>query len=94
MIDQNLTAHAALRIAQRGIRHDDLDLIQWIGTEVEGGYLVRQRDFQALERDLKRLREKVRRLIGKRVVIAGGTVVTAYHTQSSKERRLLRTAEH
>ena len=29
--------------------------VLWMGTEVEGGYLVREKDFRALERDLKRL---------------------------------------
>lgn len=93
MIDQHLTTHATLRIAQRGIRHDDLELIQWIGTEVEGGYLVRERDFQALDRELKRLRDHARRLVGKRIVVAGESVVTAYHARPDTERRLLRGAE-
>jgi hypothetical protein len=37
-------------MAQRGFADDDLELIRWIGTEVEGGYLVREKDFQALDR--------------------------------------------
>src|SRR5204863_6984387 len=51
-----LTAHAAMRMSQRGLASDDLELIKWIGTEVEGGYLVREKDFQALDRELKQLR--------------------------------------
>jgi hypothetical protein len=42
-----LTQHAVLRTSQRAIRLDDLQLIESIGTEVEGGYLLRQKDFQA-----------------------------------------------
>jgi hypothetical protein len=88
----HITAHAALRIAQRGMRHDDLEIIELIGTEVEGGYLVRQKDFQVLDRELTQLRERARRLVGKRLVLAGNELVTAYHAERNKERRLLRTS--
>jgi hypothetical protein len=86
----HLTQHAMLRMSQRGIRLDDLQLIEAIGTEVDGGYLLRQKDFQTLERELKTLRDQARRLVGKRVVQAGDAVVTAYHASRADERRLLR----
>jgi hypothetical protein len=89
----HLTAHAATRMAQRGIANDDLDLIRWIGTEVEGGWLVREKDFQALGRNLKKLRDHARKLVGKRLVVQGDRVVTAYHADRGKERRLLRHTE-
>ena len=89
------TGHALTRMAQRAIREDDLALILWVGTEVEGGYLVRAKDCQSVERQLKRLAHRVRRLQGKRVVVAGNRIVTVYHTCSATERRLLRgTEEH
>jgi len=88
-----LTTHATTRVAQRGIASDDLELITWIGTEVEGGYLVREKDFQAFDRDLKQLRDHARRLVGKRLVIESNRLVTAYHATRSKERRLLRGAQ-
>ena len=72
---------------------DDLDLIMRIGTEVEDGYLVRAKDYQAVERALNRLMERVRRLSGKRVVIAGDRIVTVYRARPSKDRCLLRQAE-
>ena len=87
-----LTAHAAVRMAQRGITGNDLDLITWLGTEVEGGYFVREKDFEALDRDLKQLRQRAKRLVGKRVVIEGDQIITAYHVVPGKERRLLRGA--
>jgi hypothetical protein len=77
-------------MAQRGIGHEDLLLIEAIGSEVEGGYLVREKDFQALDRELRRLRDRARKLVGKRIVTDGGWVITAYHARRSKERRLLR----
>ena len=87
-----LTAHAAVRMAQRGIKDSDLELIQSIGSEVEGGLLVRDKDFQAFDRELKRLRDRAKRVVGKRVVLEGNRLVTAYHASRSNERRLLRGA--
>jgi hypothetical protein len=86
----HLTSHGATRTAQRGLAAEDLELIPRIGTEVEGGFLVRQKDFQAYERMLKRDLERARRLVGKRLVIDGNVVITAYHATRRKERRLLR----
>jgi hypothetical protein len=91
---QDLTRHALARLGQRAISGDDIDLIVLIGTEVEDGYLVRSKDRQAAERHLKRLLEQVRRLEGKRAVIADSRVVTAYHARPAKERSLLRAARH
>jgi len=88
-----LPAHARMRMSQRGIANDDLELIQWIGTEVEGGYLVREKYYQVLDRELKQLRDHARRLVGKRLVMEGDRLVTAYHAVRTKERRLLRGAE-
>ena len=88
-----LTAHAVTRMAQRGIGNDDLELIEWIGTEVEGGYLVREKDFQALDRELRQLRDHARKLVGKRLVLEGDLLITAYNAGRSKRRRLLRGAQ-
>jgi hypothetical protein len=88
-----LTAHAATRMAQRCIAGVDLELIAWIGTEVEGGYFVCEKDFQALDRSLKQLRDHAKRLVGKRLVVEDGRVLTAYHANRAKQRRLLRGAE-
>jgi len=87
----HLTSHAAVRIAQRGIAGNDLDLITWLGTEVEGGYFLRHKDFATFDRALKDLRQRARRLVGKRVVVEGERVITAYHATSGKQRRLLRS---
>jgi formylmethanofuran dehydrogenase subunit C len=88
----NLTRHAVIRMSQRGIGLDDIALVEWIGTEVAGGHLVREKDFQDFERVLKSLRDQARRLVGKRIVREGAVVVTAYHARRREERRLLRTA--
>lgn len=87
-----LTRHAILRLSQRGIRADDLELAEFIGTEVEGGCLVRRKDVQAFVCELKKLADQAQRLEGKRVVRPGDKVITAYHASRAKERRLLRGA--
>jgi Domain of unknown function (DUF4258) len=86
----HLTRHAILRMSQRGIRLDDLEIVESIGTEVEGGYLVLQKDAQVFERDAKKAINQVRRLVGKRFVRNGDIIVTAYHAGRAKQRRLLR----
>ena len=85
--------HAAVRMAQRGFDNDDLAIIQMIGIEVEGGYFVREKDCQELERRSKQMLARVRKLAGTRVVIADNQIITAYHTEKAKERSLLRHAE-
>jgi len=86
----DLTPHAVARLAQRAIASDDIEFITLIGTDVESGILVRQKDFQVFEQQVKRLLERGRRLVGKRVVIDGDRIVTAYHADRAKERRLLK----
>jgi hypothetical protein len=54
-------------------------------TEVKGGYLVRGKDFQLLDRNLKQLKDKARRLVGKRIVVEDCVVVTAYHAGTRKK---------
>ena len=86
-----LTQHAIVRMSQRGIRPRDLELAQYIGTEVEEGILVREKDYRNFERQIKKMLDDARRLVGRRLVQKDGVVVTAYHATTAKERRLLRT---
>jgi hypothetical protein len=87
-----LTAHAAMRIAQRSIPLKDAELIFLIGTEVDDGYLVREKDYQEVERQLKIFLERCWRMVGKRLVTAEGRIVTAYHPSKKHAQRLLRNA--
>jgi hypothetical protein len=57
---------------------------------VEGGYLVREEDYHEVERTLKQLLNRFRFLVGKRLVVADGAIVTAYHAPPRQHRRLLR----
>ena len=52
--------HAGIRLAQRSIPLKAVDLIALIGTEVADGFLVRNKDCEAIEHQLKQLRDRVR----------------------------------
>jgi len=85
-----ITEHAAVRMSQRGIMLKDAELIVLIGTEIDDGYLVREKDYKEAEHGLKRLLQSFRRLVGKRLVVKNGQIVTAYHPSKTRERGLLR----
>jgi uncharacterized protein YcbK (DUF882 family) len=87
-----ITRHAAARMSQRGMMPNDAELIVLIGTEVDDGYLVREKDYREVEHRLKQLLKTFRRLVGKRLVVKNGQVVTAYRPSKINERRLLRAA--
>jgi hypothetical protein len=87
-----LTGHATVRMAQRGIEIKDSELIAMIGSEVHDGYYVREKDYQEVERILKQLLQRCRRVRGKRLVVTNGQIITAYHACDRHERRLLRNA--
>jgi|HubBroStandDraft_4_1064222.scaffolds.fasta_scaffold995213_2 hypothetical protein len=89
----SFSQHATVRCAQRGIPLDDAELIMLIGSEISDGYLVRAKDCQAVERKLKEAITRIRRLKGKRLVVADGRVITAFHATTPEHRRLLRRSE-
>lgn len=94
MITMNLTPHAAMRMAQRGLSMSDVELITEFGTDVgDGRYFLREKDWQERERQLKQLIERGRRLVNRMAVTSDGRVITAYCVRRAKERRLLRRAE-
>ena len=90
MAGLHMTDHALVRLAQRGLGCSDVELILGIGSEVEDGVLVRSKDCEEIERAMALLLSRVRRLKGKRLVTADGSLVTAYHAGRREERRLLR----
>ncbi len=83
-----LSDHAALRMAQRGFGNVELALA--IGTDVEGGVFVRDKDCERILTSLAEFRRQIERLRGKRFVYDGGLVVTAYRAKPKKVKRLLR----
>jgi len=87
----SITGHALTRMAQRGIRSDDLDFILAVGTEVDDGILVRRKDVLLIERQMKALLKRLRRIEGKRLVVADGHLITAYHASDDQQSRLLKS---
>ena len=69
-------------------------MIVLIGTEVDDGYLVREKDYREAEHALKWLLCSFRRLVGKRLVVRSGRIVTAYRPSRKYERNMLRNARH
>ncbi len=94
MSSLTITKHAAARMAQRGIVPRDAELIVLIGTQLDDGYVVREKDYQETEHRLKQLLHSFRRLVGKRLVVKDGAIVTAYHPSKRRARRLLRHARN
>lgn len=86
------TKHASLRMAQRGINPNDAELIAAAGTPVADGYLFRNKDYQEVERSIKDFLQRIRRLVGKRLIVADGRIVTVYHATECHQRHLLRAA--
>jgi len=85
-----MSDHAIQRFAQRGFRLEDAELIMEIGSEVDDGYLIRSKDLQEVERAAKAFLDRIRRLKGARVVVAGKTVVTGYRPSKRRCKDLLR----
>lgn len=88
-----VTRHAAMRMAQRSITLRDADVIAMIGTKVDDGYLLRGKDCQEAEHAIKKVLDRIWRLQGKRLVVADGRIVTAFHASRPQQRRLLRNAQ-
>ena len=86
----SVSDHAVCRMQQRGVMERDIELITAIGMETGDGYFVRRKDVQAFERDLKSLINRAHRLVGKRIVVEGNRLVTAYVASPRKQKRLLR----
>lgn len=86
-----MSDHAIHRFAQRGFRLDDAEIIMELGSEVDDGYLIRSKDLQEVERAAKAFLNRIRRLKGARLVVAGETVVTGYRPSRRKCKDLLRS---
>ena len=86
------TAHASVRMAQRGISPKEAELIVLIGTQLDDGYYVTNANYQEVEHAMKRLMHQLKRVVGKRLIASSGQIVTAYHPDQRHQRLLMRTA--
>ncbi|ABQ69831.1 hypothetical protein Swit_3485 [Rhizorhabdus wittichii RW1] len=84
MTNLQTTNHGLQRMSQRGLTVSDIDLIMAVGCEVPDGVLVRRKDCDEIERRLKEIIARVKRLEGKRLVVCDGRLVTAYCQSACK----------
>jgi hypothetical protein len=89
----NFSKHGRSRAAQRNIKDIDVELVFSLGSEVADGYLMRECDCLAAERELKREIQRIRRLRGKRLVVKNGVIVTVYHATARETTRVLRRSD-
>lgn len=90
MSDLTFSRHAETRTQQRGIRKDDVRLIQESGTPVDQDtWLMRSRD---VAREIEKRKREIRtlsRLRNRKVVIRDERVITAYPSRPSDQKRAL-----
>lgn len=82
------TKHATTRLAQRGFRMSDVELITLLGTDTGDGYIMREKDSREIEHSLKELLQRVRHIRNRRLVVVNGALVTAYRASKRERRRL------
>ncbi len=91
MLDLARSRHAEIRLNQRGIRTRDVDLVLNAATRVApDAYLLTDSD---VEREIVRRKQEIQqleRLRGLKLVVEGDTLVTAYRSKQSDQRRTLR----
>ena len=87
-----LSLHAMRRAGQRGQRRSDLDLVREFGTPVEDGYYLHRKDVERALGDVKRLLQRLERLVGTYLVVREDTIVTVYRPNKVQRRRLREAA--
>ena len=83
-----LTKHIHTRCQQRGIKERDLNLIAQFGTETPKGLILTRKNITEVEREAKRLVNRLSRLQDVFVATNGETMKTAFRAKR-RQRRLL-----
>ncbi len=81
-----LTNHATIRLQQRGMRPDDIELILRYGTTVPDGFFLRRKDVSRAVSDLKGLIKRLEHLQDRAIIVEGDTVVSAYPVTRQKQK--------
>lgn len=90
-MNPSATRHAERRMAQRGFKADDIDIIIGCGTLLRPGFhFLRARDVDREIRDCKRRIQALERLRGSAAVVESGELVTCFHVSGTPGRRALR----
>lgn len=85
-----LTFHAQMRMQQRAVRDRDLPLIQEVGTEFKDGLILLDRNVDKAIFERREEIQRLEKLRGKAVIIAGDTVLTTYNPCRKKKKQILR----
>ncbi len=85
------TIHAETRMQHRAICPSDLQFLEAHATIIDEGYLLTNKDVQAIEAEAKRLITKAHRLKGMFLAVSDDVVITVYRAhKKNKCRKLLR----
>ena len=91
MLEHTLTRHVETRMRQRGLRDEDFSLLLDSATQVApDAYLLTRAD---AAREIARRKQEIQRLerlTGYKIVVAGGAVLTCYPSSPKDQRRSLR----
>jgi hypothetical protein len=89
----HVTNHGQMRMRQRGLSADDLGLLLQVGVDVPDGYFVTRKGCAKLIRHLKQIIGRLERLPGRKAIVRGNALVTAYHASKAQQRQLAAQAE-
>lgn len=91
MVDYYLSDHVRVRMRQRGRRSEEVELLISAATQVEpGAYLLTEADVRREVARRKREISRLEKLAGWKVIVAGDTVVSCYHSRREDQKRMLR----
>lgn len=91
MLDLVKSRHAEKRLNQRGLRPHDVDLLLNSATQVSpDAYLLMNSDVDREILRRKREIQQLEKLRGMKLVVEGETLVTAYRSKQTDQRRTIR----
>lgn len=90
--DLRISRHAEARARERGYRLDDLRLVVEYGSPVHDGTILTARDVARAHAEMKRVLDRLRRLVNVFVPIEGGLALSIYRPATPKRRARLEEA--
>lgn len=83
-----LSAHAQVRMHQRGVKLGDLELVRALGEQVSDGYLISDKAIEQGRLILRAQMQQLERLRGLALIEITGCVVTVYRADKKRIKRL------
>ena len=90
----DVSRHANTRLQQRGMRREDIELIERFGSETSHGYFLRHKDRDSAISKLRQIIRRLERLGDHFIPVDNGVVLTAYWTTHKKQKKVLRSSRH